>query len=133
MLQLSCNLHRPSQPLLLPRHYLSPISFPINHVKFNVNKEFVKITKIWTAIGAKKGGDRSSEEGANSEKWVHEGFITESLPNERDGGGRFLGRQTVGRGEQRALSLNIWESENSIGNSNKNLQVLTGGLCYLVV
>lgn len=52
---------------------------------------------------------------------------------ERDGGGRFLGRQTVGRGEQRALSLNIWESENSIGNSNKNLQVLTGGLCYLVV
>ncbi|ESR52668.1 translation initiation factor IF-1 [Citrus sinensis] len=81
MLQLSCNLHRPSQPLLLPRYYLSPISFPINHVKFNVNKEFVKITKIWTAIGAKKGGDRSSEEGSNSEKWVHEGFITESLPN----------------------------------------------------
>lgn len=47
---------------------------------FNVNKEFITIKKISTAINARKS-ERSGEEGSSSDKWVHEGFITESLPN----------------------------------------------------
>ena len=36
-------------------------------------------TKTSTAINSKK--PRGSEEGASADKWVHEGSVTESLPN----------------------------------------------------
>lgn len=49
-------------------------------MKFNLNKGFVKVTKVSIAVNSKKS-DRRSEEGSSSDKWVHEGFITESLPN----------------------------------------------------
>ncbi|XP_044477256.1 translation initiation factor IF-1, chloroplastic-like [Mangifera indica] len=80
MLHLSCNLHRPSPSLLLPPQNLFPFPSRIDRVKFNLSKGFVKIAKISIAVNGKKS-ERSSEEGSSSDKWVHEGFITESLPN----------------------------------------------------
>ncbi|KAJ0078481.1 hypothetical protein Patl1_23945 [Pistacia atlantica] len=79
MLHLYCNLHRPSPPLLLPlQKQFFPTPSPIDREKFNLNEGFVKITKILIAVNCKKS-ERSSGEGSSSEKWVHEGFITESL------------------------------------------------------
>ncbi|KAJ0017281.1 hypothetical protein Pint_11430 [Pistacia integerrima] len=81
MLHLYCNLHHPSPPLLLPlQKQFFPTPSPIDQVKFNLNEGFVKITKISIAVNCKKS-ERSSGEGSSGEKWVHEGFIIESLPN----------------------------------------------------